>query len=383
MTGSILTKNGSKNYYAVLNVYDENGKRRRKWVDAGVAVKGNNKRLANKRLQEILSKYSDGYVDFTKDTGFVSFMEQWLEMHKLSIAPTTYDGYSIVLNTHIIPYFDNKKLKLTEVSPAIIQGYATFKLKTLSPNTVRKHLANISKCLDSAVKQNIIALNPVKRIELPKKIKYNGAKHYNERQIEQLLECCKGDPLEIVIMLTLFYGLRRSEVLGLRWDAVDFENKTLAIKHTVVKMGNNTHIQDRTKNESSYTVFPMSKKIIAQLTDWRERQQGWKVLQLNDYQDSEYICTREDGQLLSPDYVSQHFVVLLKNNNMPPIRFHDLRHSSASFLKYLGFDLKDIQTWLRHKDIQTTMNLYTHLDMEAKENIADKLDAKLQAFANV
>jgi len=383
MTGSILTKNGRKNYYAVLNVYGEDSKRRRKWIDTGVPVAGNNKRLANKRLQEILSEYSNGYVDLTKDASFINFMEQWLEVHKLSIAPTTYDGYRIALNTHIVPYFDKKKLRLSDVTPAIIQGYVNFKLKTLSPNTVRKHLANISKCLNSAVKQNIIAINPVKRIELPKKIKYNGARHYNEKQIEQLLDCCKGDPLEIVIILTLFYGLRRSEVLGLKWGAVNFEDKTLAIKHTVVKMGNNTHIQDRTKNESSYAVFPMSKKIIAELNAWRERQLLWKSLQPNDYHDSDYICTREDGQLLSPDYVSQHFVVLLRHNNMPPIRFHDLRHSSASFLKFLGFDLKDIQTWLRHKDIQTTMNLYTHLDMEAKENIADKLDAKLQALTSV
>ena len=85
-------------------------------------------------------------------------------------------------------------------------------MKSISPNTIIKHLRNISKCLDSAVRQNIIAFNPVKRIDMPKKIKYTGAKRYNEQQIEQLLECSRGDILEIVILLTVFYGLRRSEV---------------------------------------------------------------------------------------------------------------------------------------------------------------------------
>ena len=164
----------------------------------------------------------------------------------------------------------------------------------------------------------------------------------------------------------------------MKWDAVDFANKTLTIKHTVVIVGKDTYKQDRTKNDSSYASFPMPDKIILQLERWRGRQQELKALQPNDYIDEGYICTKPNGELLLPNFISQHFALLLKKNNMPHIRFHDLRHSSASFLKNLGFDLKDIQTWLRHKDIQTTMNLYTHLDMEAKENIADTLNSKFQ-----
>ena len=383
MTGSIQVKNNRKNYYAVLNVYDEEGKRKLKWVDTRVPKAGNNKRLANKRLVEILAEYDRDGVDATKDMHFAEFMEQWLETLKHSIAPTTYDSYVIVLSNHILPYFGKKKLKITDVTPAVVQRYVNDKLKGgLSANTVRKHLANISKCLDSAVKQNIIAYNPVKRIELPKKERYTGAKHYNEKQIERLLECCKGDPLEIVIILTLFYGLRRSEALGLRWDAVDFEGRTLTIKHTVTRIGKVLHKNDSTKNESSYTVFPMSDKIVEELDRWRIHQQHLKSLQPNDYVDEGYICTKKNGELLSPDYISQHFALLLKKNGLPHIRFHDLRHSAASYLKALGFDLKDIQVWLRHKDIQTTMNLYTHLDMESKTGIANSLDAKFKSFGS-
>jgi len=215
-------------------------------------------------------------------------------------------------------------MKVKDVTPAVIQRYVNDKMKSgLSANTVRKHLANISKCLDSAVKQNIIAVNPIRRIEMPKKERYTGAKHYNEKQIEQLLEVSKGDSLEIAILLTIFYGLRRSEILGLRWDAIDFESKTLAIKHTVVIVGKTVHKQDCTKN----------------------------------------------------------FALLLKKNNMPHTRFHDLRHSSASYLKFLGFDLKDIQGWLCHRDISVTMNLYTHLDMEDKSKIANNLSEKFKSFS--
>jgi integrase len=351
------------------------------WVDMGVAVKGNNKRKAESRLQELIAKYSDSGVDPAKDANFICFMEQWLESRRVSLSPTTYDAYRMTLDNHIIPFFAPKKLCVADITPAVVQKYVTAKLEKVSPNTVRKHLANISSCMDSAVKQSIIAFNPVSRIELPKKVRFTGAKHYNEQQTEQLLECAKGDPLKIVILLTLFYGLRRSEVLGLMWSAVDFEAKTIAIQHTVVKIGNVTHKHDRTKNASSNTIFPMPEVIVAELMRWKERQAELKALQPNDYADTEYICTYHDGRLLATDFVSQHFALLLRKNGMPHIRFHDLRHSAANYLKYLGFDLKDIQTWLRHKDIQTTMNIYVSLGMEEKASIAGRLDEKFQWLA--
>ena len=379
--GSLQTKNGGKNYYAVISGYDENGKRKQRWINTGIPVKGNNKRKADVRLREILGEYGDSGVSVAKDVYFVDFLEQWLETLKISIASTTYNSYRYTLSSHILPYFKPKKLKVKDVTPMVIQKYVSDKMESgLSANTTRKHLANISKCLDSAVRLNLIAYNPVKRIELPKKERFTGAKFYNQQQIERLLEISKDGPLEIVLLLTLFYGLRRSEVLGLKWDAIDLERKIITIKHTVVIVGKTIHKQDRTKNDSSYALFPMSDKIISQLERWRGRQQELKALQPNDYHDEGYICTKPNGELLLPNYVSQHFALMLKKHGMPHIRFHDLRHSSASYLKHLGFDLKDIQTWLRHKDIQTTMNLYTHLDMEAKENIANILDAKFQMF---
>jgi len=378
MTGSIQIKKGRSNYYAVLNIYDNDGKRKLKWIDTKIPIKGNNKRKADAKLTELLAMYTASGVNLNRDVEFTDFMEQWLETMKATIAPTSYDAYKMILDVHILPYFAKTKQKVTDVSPAHIQKYVNEKLKVLSPNTVRKHLANLSKCFDSAVKQNIIAYNPVKRIEAPKKVVFTGAKHYNEKQIEQLLECSKNDPLELVIRLTLFYGLRRSEVLGLKWNAIDFDAGTVTIRHTVVKTATNLYKHDRTKNNSSHTVFPMTDILASELKKWKIKQCELMSLQPSDYVDSDYICTYADGRLILPDFVSRHFKLLLKKNNMPPIRFHDLRHSSAYYLKGLGFDLKDIQTWLRHSDIGTTMNIYVNLDMDAKVNIANKLNTQFQ-----
>jgi len=158
-------------------------------------------------------------------------------------------------------------------------------------------------------------------------------------------------------------------------------NNTITIKHTVIQVDKNIHKTDSTKNDSSYAVIPMPDMIKAKLKKWKAKQAEYRLLQPNDYIDEGYVCTQLDGSLIKPNFVTQHFQVLLKNNNMSKIRFHDLRHSSAGYLKYLNFDLKDIQTWLRHGDIQTTMNIYLTLDMPAKAEIANKLNNKFSNFA--
>ena len=382
MTGSIQTKKDRKNYYAVLNYFDEKGKRKQRWVDTDIPVKGNNKRKADAKLKEILARYGDASVDFSKDILFTDFYEDWLETHKHSIAPTTYDSYLMTFKVHILPFFKSKKLMVSRLTPKVFQQYVQEKLEKVSQNTVRKHLGNLSKCLDSAVKQNLIAINPVKRIETPKKTKYTGAKFYNETQMAQLLEISKTDPLNIVILLTLTYGLRRSEVLGIRWSAVDFEADTLEINHTVVKVDKTVHRLDSTKNESSHAKYPLARTVKAELLEWKAKQDYFKSLQPKDFVDSGYVCTYNDGRPLSPNFVSQHFALLLKKGGMPHIRFHDLRHSSATYLHSLGFSLKEIQTWLRHSDIRTTMNIYTHIDMDAKNEMANKLDVKLQKMSS-
>ncbi|MCL2199098.1 MAG: site-specific integrase [Defluviitaleaceae bacterium] len=383
MTGILQAKKGRPNYFIVLDYIDEmTRQRKRKWISTDIPIKGNNKRLATAKLQEVLEEYRSLKVDLCNDVFFIDFMHQWLETlsRTMSIARSTYDTYSMVFNVHIRPYFQGLNLRLKELTPTHIQKYVNFKLASLSPNSVIKHMANITTCLNSAVRQNLIAFNPASRIEPLRKIVYKGAQFFNERQIEHLLIYSKGDPLELVVLLTVFYGLRRSEVLGLRWDAIDFENNTVAIRHTVVQVAKETHRQDSTKNESSNSVLPLPNMIKHELLKWREQQNYYKSLQPRDYIDEGYVCTYANGDLIKPNYVSQHFQLLLKRCGLPSIRFHDLRHSSASYLKYLGFDIKDIQTWLRHSDIQTTMNLYTHLDMDAKRGIADNLDQRFQQF---
>ena len=242
--------------------------------------------------------------------------------------------------------------------------------------------SHFSKCLDTAIRQNLIAFNPAKRIDWPQKVRYTGAKCLTPLQIEQLLSAVKGDMLETIILFGLFYGFRRSEILGLKWDAVDMESNVLTIRHTVTRVNKVLHKSDRTKNKSSYGDMPIPVIIKHSLENLKETQAQNKRIQPNDYTDEGYIFTRTDGRIILPGYVSKRFTQLLERNQLPHIRFHDLRHSAAGYMKHLGFDMKDIQTWLRHGDIGTTMNIYVNLDMDAKQAIAENLNQRFQTFGS-
>ena len=157
----------------------------------------------------------------------------------------------------------------------------------LTANTVIHHHAIIRKCLDYAFKMNIIVSNPADKVQRPKKAQFIGS-FYNETELNKLFEISKGDPLELIILITAFYGLRRSEVLGLQWDSFDFENKTITIKHTITitnTNGDNRKIEgkDRTKNKSSYRTLPLFDDIAVMLLDVKEKQKSFQKAFGNSY----------------------------------------------------------------------------------------------------
>jgi len=167
--GKVYTQKASPYYWLVLDYRDAEGNRKRPWINTHIPVKGNNKRLAQAKLKEVLAELDLHQVDLSKDILFTTFMAQWLETRKetKSIASTTYDGYKMVYDAHILPYFEPLKLSVRDITPAHLEKYVSIKTKVISTNTVIKHLHNISKCLDAAIRQSIIAFNPAKRFDWP------------------------------------------------------------------------------------------------------------------------------------------------------------------------------------------------------------------------
>jgi len=193
------------------------------------------------------------------------------------------------------------------------------------------------------------------------------------------LEAVKGTFLELAVMLG-FYGLRRSEVVGLRWDAVDFEHNTITIKYTVTSYSRNgkrlIDEKPRTKNKSSRRTLPMipalRNKLLAILEDREECRRLCRRSYNNEYLDFVYVD--EMGDRITPDYITHAFDRLLKKHGLRDIRFHDLRHSCASLLLANNVSMKEIQEWLGHSTFKTTADIYAHLSSESKLSSANALN---------
>ena len=382
VAGHLREKDGY--YHIVLSYTDENGQRRTPSRSTKLPVKGNKKRAeamlveARREKEEelryrIMAKKSGLNVD--SDIRFTAFLKDWLKMMRTSLTDVTYSSYEKAICHKIIPYFDrfHPKLLLREVTAKQIQDYYSYEIDVnrVSTNTVIHRHANIRKALQYAFKTDLIASNPADKVQRPRKEPFQ-TKPYKAEELEKLFRAVKGTNLELGVVLASFYGLRRSEVIGLKWDAIDFERKTMVIRHTVVQTtvnGKEVLIgKDRTKTKSSHRTLPLVAPFEEYLLDLKEKQRiNRKICGTSYCRDYlEYVYVNEMGELMKPNYLTEVFPKFLKKHGLRQIRFHDLRHSCATLLYTNGVALKDIQEWLGHSDIATTSNIYTHLDYSSK-----------------
>jgi integrase len=381
MTGSLQEKNGK--YYAVLNIADGSGKRaKQKWICTGYTVKGNKKK-AEQFLREQLQAYDEKSGLVYTDMLFSDAVREWLKASEIRIDAVTMQGYIALADRHILPYFDVMKVKLVDVDRKMLQKYIDEKYRHgrldgkggLSPASMKLHKNILYQTLKAAVRDDMIHKNPCEFVTLPQ-MQRHDSKFMTAEKLNEFLEVIKDEPIYPMIKVTSVYGLRRSELVGLKWDSVDFDRNTLTIKHTVVKVSE-TIEKDKTKNASSYRSFPLTDEIKSMLLKIKEQEKENKKLFGKEYFESDYIFRWDDGRPISPDYVSHRFGKLLKEKGFPHIRFHEIRHSCASMLITMGFTLKDVQEWLGHSDIKMTANIYSHIDVTRKKGMADTISAAL------
>jgi integrase len=363
ITGCLQQKNGF--YYAVLYL-KVNGRRRCKWVPMRLPVEGTSARKAQKAFDEIRLQYEreeeerlereakakelaenthpDALLPFTE------YMEKWLQSTRSSLATATYQSYSNMIKARIRPYFAPLGLQLREVTPQHIEDfYQSILADDCTTNTVIHYHAIIRKALQTAVKKDILLKNPADKVDRPKKNVFHGS-FYSEEEMLTLFDAVSGDPLELCVKIAAYYGLRRSEVLGLRWSAIDMEHKTISISHKVIEaevdgkfvpMG-----EDVLKTKSSFRTLPLIPAVGIILLEEKEKQEMYRRLfkksYCRDYLD--YICVDQCGKLLRPNYVTEHFSWLIEKYGLRKVRFHDLRHPYVKHTtKIFSLRLMDFQ----------------------------------------
>ena len=385
IAGHLQEKKGL--YYMVLSYKDKSGKRVSKWLPTGLPVKGNKKR-AEDMLMAARAEFVAGEAAIDRDMPFSSYLVQWMEIARSTLKPNTAAGYASMIQNPIAPYFQQRGITLGGLQAVDIQMFYTSQLKRVSANTVIHYHAIIHRALKYAVKTDLIDVNPADKVERPRKDRFT-ASFYDGNEVNRLFQVARGTPLELPVMLAAFYGLRRSEVVGLKWDAIDFENKTIAIRHTVTactEKGRRIEVAaDTTKTASSRRTLPLVPAFQTKLAALKEEQEKNRILcgrsYCTDYLG--YVLVDAMGNRLKLSYISTAFPVLLKRNGLRPIRFHDLRHSCASLLLKNGVPMKQIQEWLGHSDFSTTANIYAHLDAGSKLTSAQAMEKGLGMSSEV
>ena len=407
MTASLQIKNNR--YYAV---YYDPDRKQSVWRTLDLEVRRNNKREAQQRLRSFIRELNEHHIeekkpvekieemlpkqnkhiDNSSDILFADYIISWLQesekcLDDLGIDIITYQGYESYAQSHIIPYFLDKKITLKQLTANDLEEYYEYKSQTgrldgqpggLSRSSVKKHATVISSVLDSARRENLIATNPAREAKIPKsnKSKKSAPNFYSAEQCMTLLKCLDGTWLHDIVYITILYGLRRSEVLGLKWESVSFDKETITIERTVV-LHKTVEQKNKTKNSASNRVYPLLPEIKIMLLRIQKQQRENQRRLKDVYNDTGYVFTKQDGSIYYPSSLSHKLMRVIKENELPHLRFHDLRHSCASILYDRGWEEKDISEWLGHSDIETTMNIYAHIFFSRKQKMADSIHGLL------
>ena len=371
-------KNGR--YYAVLNYRNAGGQRKTKWISLGLPEKGN-KRKAEAELARLRAEFEPPKEvgDLSSDMLFADYLLEWLEIAKGRLAVATYSSYAAMIKKPVGPYFRQRNLTLRELEARHLQMFYSEMLRKVTPNTVIHYHAIIHSALKYAVKTDMLVQNVADKVDRPKENSFQPV-FLSAEEMQKMFEALRGTKLELPVLVAAFYGFRRGEVLGLKWDAIDFERGTISVIRTVTTItvdGKQTeNEQQSAKTKSSLRTLPLIGSFREYFLQVKEAQELNKQVCGNCY-NHEYdgfVFVDELGERMRANYLTSAFPKFLEDHGLRRMRFHDLRHSCASLLLANGVPMKQIQEWLGHSDIGTTANIYSHLDYKSKITSANVMD---------
>lgn len=398
----ITRPNGKIYYYVYLSYKDpETNMWKTKGVSTGIEGKGK-KRLAKQQIPEIMEKYA--YLEqkganstpVPLDVKINEYLDYWVETKKSHIEKSTYEGYCLRLRG-LKDYFrmhGNPQMNLITAKDVdelfrylLMYGKRNQKTGAKEPLSVRsvrdkKNLLNAA--FDQGIIDGIVKYNPVSSVRVHGHRNKDYSKDMlfmTEEESAQLLRFLSSPDrpnfhrLVPIVFIGIYMGLRRSEILGLKWNAIDFKKGTMTIQHTVVRV-TTIEAKNRTKTRESHrtlSLFPTALKCLEQVRkEYEHNKEYWGDGYLND---EGYVFSWEDGRPYDPDYISHLFKKAMTQFGRPEITLHKLRHTCASMLINRGWDVKKLQYWLGHSDTMTTLNIYAHFNRERMNDTPDDLEA--------
>lgn len=300
------------------------------------------------------------------------WLNEWLELYLPNIEKTTRIGYKTKINNYLIPALGDiylQSLRTEHVQKLINDMMA----RDLSPKNIRDTYNNINAAMKKAVVLRMIPFNHCEGVALPKLKRYK-AKVYDLEMIHKLLSVSENTDMYLPILLCVTAGLRRGELLALRWDNIDFVNSILQVRSNMVR-GEKDFIIKAPKTESGIRDIHLGQEVMEVLKKERSKYVSDMFSKETNFQNLNFVIRQKDGSPIRPDSMSQKWRRFLEDNRLPSIRFHDLRHSNATALIQAGVNPRVVQQRLGHSDVNITLNTYTHVLPDMDVEAAAKLDS--------
>jgi integrase len=368
-------------YAVILDLADPaTGKRRRKWHSFT-----GTKREAQIECARLIAQLQGGFYAEPSRVTVAEFLNRWLEHIRPQIAPKSHERYSEIARKNIAPLLG--KVALTKLTPiAISKAYANALTSGrrngkggLSPRTVHHMHRILKQALGQAVRWQMLTRNPADATD-PPKVERKRLETYDIAQTASLIEALRGSRMFVPTILAVLCGLRRGEILALRWRNVDLTAGALSVVESAEQTKTGVRYKEPKSGRGRNVALPET--AIQELKAWRVRQ-AEELFRVGERASQEtFVVTQADGTPIQPRSLTHEWVRLLSKTSLPRIRFHDLRHAHATHLLASGVHPKVASERLGHSKVGITLDLYSHVMPGMQEDAAARVDAALQAAMN-
>lgn len=363
-TGSVFQRKDRKGKQWVAQIFLENGKTKQRYFST--------EKEAVQALGEMLYEQRQGTLVTEGDQTITQHFERWLAVHKTTIRHSTYLTYRSALDKHILPAFGHLALrKLT--AQHLDTFYARKVEEGLSSSRVHALHTVIYMALQQAIRWRLLARNVGEDVSLPRDSRPHERQTLTTEQAQKLLDAARGHRLEAMLTLALTTGMRRGELLALRWQDIDFTNRRLSIQRSVSRLPGGYRVSEpkTTSGKRSITLPPF---VIVALGQHRVRQLETKLKVGPAWEEHDLVFSNSYGRFLNSASLYHLFTSVVKKAGLPHMRFHDLRHSAATLLLAMKVPVKVIQELLGHSSITTTLNVYGHVLPTMQDEAMDNME---------